>query len=137
MVPSVPGASPADATPAKSPATLQVTPVQTPKRRECWVQDVQHPVESAGGFPSPGSLDEGGPQGGEPCYDLSTCPFRLVAGALVRNAGLLQPLGLLSEPYGPLQVRGVGVEVLAEGTGSTGLESSFLYGYGVAPSPGA
>jgi hypothetical protein len=32
---------------------------------------------------------------------------------------------------------GVGVEVLAEGTGSTGLESSFLYGYGVAPSPGA
>src|SRR5436305_5239721 len=109
LAPSDPGASQADAPPAK----LQVAPVHTLEPRECRAQDLQRPVEGAGGFSSPGLLDEGGPQGGEPCYDLSMRTFRPVAGALARDAGLLQPLGLLSEPHGPLQIRGVDVEVLA------------------------
>ncbi|MBA4116264.1 MAG: hypothetical protein H0X71_07465 [Rubrobacter sp.] len=83
---------------------------------------IQHPIEDdVRPFPFTGGFDEGGPQGREPRNYLSMRPFRTVTGALARGPGLLQPFGLLSEPHCPLQVSGVGAEVLVEGTGGPDL----------------
>jgi hypothetical protein len=79
-------------------------------------------VEGVGTFPFPGGFNEGGTQSAEPRHNLSVRPFRPVAGALARYARFVQPLGLLPEPYSPLQVRGVSVEVLAEALHSTGIQ---------------
>ena len=85
-------------------------------------QKLHHPIEGIGSFPSSGSLDKRDPQGGEPRYNLPARPFRPVAGALARDTSLLQPFGLFLEPRGPLQVRGVAVEVLADGPRRSGLQ---------------
>ncbi len=106
-------------------------------RREGRAEKRHRPVEGASLFPLPGSLDKGGPQGGEPVHDLPARPFRPFAGALARGAGLLEPSGLFCKPHGPLQVRGVNAQVLADGPGRPGFEgrSLRLYWYGAAPFP--
>lgn len=81
-------------------------------------------------FPFTGGLDKGVPQGREPRYDLSMRPFRTVTGALARGPGLLQPFGFLSEPHCPLQVSGMGAEVLVEGASGPDLGVCFTYGSG-------
>ena len=105
-------------------------------RRESRAQEFHHPVEGVGPVLLSGGLDEGGPQGGEPRHDLSTCPFRPIASALARDTGLLQPFGLLFEPRGPLQVLGVGLEVIADGPCCPELQSRRSGVPGVASSSG-
>jgi hypothetical protein len=84
-----------------------------PGQHEARAPLLYHPVKGASSIPSSGSLNEGSPQGGEPNYDLRARPFRPVTHALARGAGLLQPFGLLFEPRGSLQARGVGIKVFA------------------------
>ena len=98
---------------------------------------LQRPVE--GGvrpFQFAYGLGKGGPQRREPHNDLSTRPFRTVTNALARDPGLLQPFSLLFEPHCPLQVSGVGAEVLVEGVVGPEIEVCFLEGSGCSVSVG-
>jgi len=106
-------------------AVLQELPgvrVRVAARREGRTLCLQRLAESGVRlFPLTGGFDKGGPQVREPRDDLSMRPFRTVTGALARGTGLLQPFGLLSEPHCPLQVSGMGTEVLVEGAGGPNL----------------
>ena len=71
-----------------------------------------------------------------PGQDLPVRPFRPVAGALARNAHLLQALSLLLEPHGALQVCGVSREVLADEPDSPRFQGRLLpVGSGIMPLP--
>ena len=104
------------------------------KNRAC---DFQRPIKGALPFPLSTGLYERGPQRGDPFHDLLARPLRPVAGAVARDPGLLQPLGLLSEPHRPVQVRGVGFEVLAEDLDRPDLEVRFRDRFGIVPPSGA
>ena len=72
-----------------------------------------------------------------PGQDLPVRPFRPVAGALARNAHLLQALSLLLEPpHGALQVCGVSIEELADEPDSPRFQGRLLpVGSGIMPLP--
>ena len=108
---------------------LPETPVRNLTRCKGRAPSLQRPVEGVPALLR--STYKGSPQSGESGYGLLARPFRSVAGALARGAGLLQPLGLLPEPHGPLEVLGVSVEVLANASLRPGLQPRCKNGSGI------
>ncbi len=93
------------------------------------------PVEGTSPFAA-GRLHKRGAQGSEPRQDLLARPFSPVAGALARDTGLLQALGLFFEPHGALQVRNVSIEVLADEPYSPRFQDRLLpVGFSIVPLP--